>query len=235
MGLVGIEWKFPKWERKMKESLDEINLVIAASMQTNRGLLFDAEGNYNGHQAWPPLRLRDGMILSNRGTLRKSLAPPGAKGTPGPSGIVRFDADTITIGTTLAYARLMNWGSVGLPGGVVRAKTAKALKIPLPQGTKATEGASQLQEAANRADAAKRISVLQDQMQKTRSDGRRMKLIHQIAAQRMRLKRGHGAVKWIFRKWVRVPPRPFDTWTDEDQHEFELTMKNKIIEVLNRG
>lgn len=102
---------------------------VAATMQTNRAMLFDQEGAYNGHEKWKPLRLRTGMPLSNKGQLRKSIAPTGATGVPGPGGIVEFVGETVTIGTKLAYAAMMNWGTTGLPGGVLKPVRAKALRF----------------------------------------------------------------------------------------------------------
>lgn len=132
--MIKIELSFPDMEKMLEQNLDEINLFIAAIMQTNRGLLFDSEGKHNGRPGWAPLKTRDGQILSKRGTLRKSMAPPEAMGKPGPDGIVRLSRDQITIGTSLFYARMMNNGTTGLPGGVLRPKTKKALKIPLGNG-----------------------------------------------------------------------------------------------------
>lgn len=109
---------------------DEINRFLAAQIQFNRGMLFDNEGSYNGHPAWEPLKFRDGQILSKSGTLRKSIAPPSADGTAGSEGYVELKPDSITVGTNLYYAAMMNYGTVGLPGGVLKPVNAQALKIP---------------------------------------------------------------------------------------------------------
>lgn len=144
--MVGVEIKleFPRWAEKLQAARSEINLFVAAQMQFNRGMLFDKEGNYNGHPAWKPLVFRSGMILSNRGVLRRSIAPINPNGKPGTQGIVRFSGDTITIGTQVAYAAMMNNGTAKLPGGVLRPVKARALAIPLPAGKKATEVAKKL-------------------------------------------------------------------------------------------
>lgn len=141
---VEIEFKFPKWAEKLMEREAELNLFIAAQVQFNRGMLFDQEGAYNGHPRWADLKFRNGMILSKRGTLRKSIAPFNPNGTAGPDGIVRFAGDTIIVGTKLLYARLMNDGTTKMPGGVLRPVKAKALKIPLPEGKSATDLAKSL-------------------------------------------------------------------------------------------
>lgn len=149
---------------------------VAATMQTNRAMLFDQEGGYNGHERWAPLRLRSGMALSNRGNLRKSIAPRGAVGVPGPGGIVEFVGDTVTIGTKLAYAAMMNWGTTGLPGGVLRPVRAKALRFY-----------------------------------------------------------AEGSKNPIFAKSVRIPPRRFDQWNNQDQSEVDETILNSISRVFNEG
>lgn len=131
--MIKIEWKMDDLLEKIQQNRRELDLVIAASLQTNRGMLFAKEGAYNGHPGWAPLKFRNGMILSDRGTLRKSLAPQPATGMAGPDGIVQFQGDMVTIGTRLAYAAMMNWGTTNLPGGVLRPVKAKALKIPVPK------------------------------------------------------------------------------------------------------
>lgn len=142
--MIDITFKFPDWLGKVQRAMPEVRLFIAANMQTNRGLLFDAEGSRNGHLKWESLKFRSGQILSNRGTLRKSMSPTPALGRPGRDGVVRFSGDRITIGTKLAFAAMMNWGTTQLPGGVLRPVKAKALRIPLPGGKKATDLAKNL-------------------------------------------------------------------------------------------
>lgn len=185
-----IKWKFPDWKRRVKEREEEINLFIAANMQTNRGMLFDASGSYNGHEKWKKLVLRQGQPLSKTGALRRSIGPmnDGKRPVQSPSGIVRMSGNTITIGTKLAYARMMNDGTKNLPGGVLRPIHAKALRIPLPGGQGATKVAKSLR----------------------KSEG-----------------------KFMFRKSVKIPPRPFDTWTKEDQEELSEALREKLAEILN--
>lgn len=126
--------EFPDLYNKLRKHEDEIYRFVAAQMQFNRGMLFEHEGNYNGHPGWAPLAFRSGQILSKRGTLRKSIAPLSADGKAPSNGSVVISGDTITIGTSLFYAAMMNWGTTNLPGGVLRAKNAKALMIPIPGG-----------------------------------------------------------------------------------------------------
>lgn len=134
MAKVEINFEFPDLGAKLQRKVKEIYVFLAAQMQTNRGFLFDQEGAYNGHQKWAPLKFRRGQILSDRGTLRKSIAPVPARGAPGTDGIVEFAPETVTIGTKLFYAAMMNWGTTKLSGGVLKPVKAKALKIPTDKG-----------------------------------------------------------------------------------------------------
>jgi phage gpG-like protein len=145
--LVAIEFKFPNWEAKIKAAREEIGLFIAAIMQTNRGLLFDEEGSHNGHPKWAPLKFRVGHILKLTGALSQSMAPRnnGKSAGHAAGSILRLEGDSITIGSNLAYARLMNDGTTKLPGGVLRpAPGDKAIAIPLPSGKKASDYAKSL-------------------------------------------------------------------------------------------
>lgn len=201
--MVEIDFKFPDWQGKLAAAEAELNLFSAATIQTNRGLLFDSEGSHNGRKGWAPLRMRNGQILSDRGTLRKSMAPSNPNGTPGPSGVVRFESKYIVIGTTLLYARLMNDGTTKMPGGKLVPVHAKALKIPLPQGRNATDYTKSLRKKSK-------------------------KLSYEVADGVQR--QGN----FIFRKWVKIPARPFNDWNDIDQEELDDALTVKIAEVLNR-
>ena len=235
MGLVGIDFRFPSWEKKIKKARREIDLFIAATMQTNRGMLFDNEGAYNGHRKWHPLKFRQGQILTKRGTLRKSIAPISASGRPGRGGIVEFSGDMITIGTKLGYAKLMNDGTVNLPGGVLKAKNAKALAIPLPSGKQATPAAKELRKGASGKKSLQgKIEKMRQSLSDEPDPARRMALENQIVRLQKAHDRGPKNQKVIFRKSVKIPPRPFDTWTEEDDREMEEALKNKIQEILNR-
>ena len=138
--MLDIDFRFPDWRGKVKRHEAQLMLFCVAQIQTNRGMLFDQEGGYNGHRRWPALKFRSGQILAKRGALKRSLAPTNPKGTPGSDGIVRFTGDMIIIGTNLLYARMMNDGTAKMPGGVLRPKNAKALKIPLPPRPKRRAG-----------------------------------------------------------------------------------------------
>lgn len=131
--LIETTIKFPDLLKRFKGAEQRIGRFIAAQIQTNRGMLFDAEGAHNDHKGWKPPKYREGQILSLTGTLRKSMAPPGAKGFPGPMGIVRISGTLarkeVGVGTTLAYAPMMNWGTAKLPGGVLRPKQKSVLRF----------------------------------------------------------------------------------------------------------
>jgi phage gpG-like protein len=128
--MIVAKFKFPHLEDKIKKNRHRIEMFIAATMQTNRALLFDSEGAANGHKKWATLKFRTGKPLLLRGTLRKSIGPTndGKRPKQGPNGIVEYANGVVKIGTSLAYAAPQNFGAV------VSAKKAKALKIPLGPG-----------------------------------------------------------------------------------------------------
>lgn len=255
--MLEIDFKFPDWKAKLKAREQELNLFLAANIQMNRGMLFDTEGSHNGHARWAPLVLRAGQILSNRGILRKSISPKNPKGTPGADGIVRFAGDTIIVGTTLLYARMMNDGTAKMPGGVLRPKNAKALKIPLPAGDNATKTTRTLRAASTLA----RIDKLNEGMARARereaksrarfhktgshkhleatvsayaavlSRKEKMDELHR-KAERIRTT-GKGGQGFIFRKSVKIPPRNFVDWNDQDQAEIDGALLSKVTEILN--
>lgn len=219
-------FEFPDWSKKIDKNWNKIMQSVAASAQANRGMLFDKEGAYNGHPKWEGLKLRRGMILSDRGTLRQSIGPRNANGKSPKNGMVIFQADTVVLETNLSYARLMN------DGGKVVAKNAKALKIPIPQGDNAGAGAKNIQKQATKES----IADLQFQLSRTKQGSKKFhSIMNRIAKQRQKLKAGKGPVKFIFRKSVNVPARPFNKWNSADQAEMAATLANKIIEVLNIG
>lgn len=254
---VEISFKFPDWAERIKAHEAQLNLFTAAQIQTNRGMLFDAEGGRNGHQKWVPLRLRSGQILSNRGTLRQSIAPFNPRGEPGPDGIVKFAGDVIMLGTRLGYARMMNDGTTKMPGGVLRARNAKALKIPLPSGASATQATRKIRSAT----VYERIATLESGIAKAvertaktrsrftssgsdkdlnaavRSEIALSKRRDRIEAMRSRanniMTTGRGGDQFMFRKSVRIPARNFTDWNDNDQEELDAALLNKVIEVLN--
>ncbi len=130
MDILEVKFKFPKLDQRIKKNHKRIEQFLAAAMQTNRALLFDAEGEYSGHQKWAPLKLRTGKILSKRGNLRRSIGPSndGVRPVQSDNGIIEYRNGLVKIGTKLAYAAIQN------NGGIIKAKTAKALKIPLDNG-----------------------------------------------------------------------------------------------------
>lgn len=227
---VDIDFKWPDLEGRLKNAEGEINLFLAAAVQTNRGLLFDSEGSYNGRPGWAPLSLRNGQILSDRGVLRKSIAPYNANGQPGPDGIVVIQPDAITVGTKLLYAKMMNYGTTGLPGGVLRPKSAKALKIPLPQGRNATDRAKEL----SMQGLDRKAQKIAEKKSKAKTPESKARYDKQLKNLYYRAEEGRGPTKFIFRKWVRIPARPFNDWNQQDQDEINEALLNKAAEVLNR-
>lgn len=135
---VHVTMGFDRWKTAFKGKLEQLYLFTAAQMQTNRGWLFIHEGAYNGHEKWAPLRLRAGKILRDKGDLMNSIGPlklngKGVKPAYGNGTIVRYGADKVTIGTSLAKARILN------DGGTIVPKNGKLLWIPLPAGKSRNE------------------------------------------------------------------------------------------------
>ena len=133
MSLCDIQIRFPKVMTNPPDVWEETREVLAATLQTNRGMLFMNEGKGNGHPGWAPLSYRKGQPLLKRGHLSQSMAPANSGVVPGkgPKSILRYSSGVVTIGTALPYAAMMNWGTEGLPGGVLRPKNAKALRFKI--------------------------------------------------------------------------------------------------------
>lgn len=132
--MIKIELNFDDLAAKFKSMQDELGLLLAATMQTNRSMMFDKDGADNGKPAWEPLKFREGRPLQDKGVLRKSLAPVTTEnGTrPGNSsdGILRIAGTHVTIGTKLMYAGMMNDGTTKMPGGIMKPTKAQALRFP---------------------------------------------------------------------------------------------------------
>jgi phage gpG-like protein len=140
--IVEAKIKVPDWKKIKEEVRNKAGLVTAATMQTQRGLIFANSGVYNGRSAWAPLKLRSGQPLKDRGTLSKSIGPAtdGEKPKRNNGTIVEISQETITIGTNLYYAALMNFGTEKMPGGVMRAKNGKVLAFPGRSGKRSKRG-----------------------------------------------------------------------------------------------
>jgi phage gpG-like protein len=144
VSLVDIEFKFPNFGPEvLEQNVTKIYDVIAATMQTQRAMIFDAEGAYNGRQKWAPLKFRNGQILSDKGVLRKSIGPmtDGLRPQRNPNSIVRYEMDMVTIGTDIAYARIHD------QGGVIVPVHAKVLAFRLPGGKAATDTAKSIRKS----------------------------------------------------------------------------------------
>ena len=141
---VTIDFKFPNMLEKYRQQFHRILIGIASDIQTNRGLLFDAEGAYNGHQKWQDLkgganlkRAKNGLqarqILHKTGALRLSLSPTTPSGEPGKDGYIKFEGDARTavvkVGTNLRYAAIHDQGgTINHPG--TDNGFGKGIKIP---------------------------------------------------------------------------------------------------------
>lgn len=233
MAGVEIDFQFPDWAAKIKAREDRINRFIAAQIQTNRGMLFDSEGAHNGHPKWAALAFRAGQTLSRRGTLRKSIAPTNPRGNAGPDGIVEFAGQEIRVGTKLFYARMMNNGTVGLPGGVLRPKKAKALKIPLPKGKNANSTAKALRKDLSKSAMTRR--KLSDKIDNAQTMEAEIRYRRQLAAlEKKRAAKGRSnSSDFLFLKSVTIPARDFESWNDKDQEELDTALANLILGMLN--
>lgn len=237
-----IRFDFPDLEGRLTSAMPRIMNVLAASMQTNRRLLFASGGSYNGHPGWAPLQFRVGQPLLRGGArgLSGSMGPRNDGRTPGRGveSILEINGEKVTIGTSLKYARLMNDGTSKMPGGVLRPVRAKALMIPLPQGKSATQAAKDL----GASEGVTRRKIM-GQLEKTSKSFTKNPTPQKAAALRKmrekleRMQEGGAKItqRVIFRKWVRIPERNFDTITAQDQAEFGETLGNIITKVLNGG
>lgn len=135
--MLKIELTFDDLAEKFRHMMPEITSVLAATMQTNRAMMFDKDGADNDKPQWEALKWREGRPLQKTGTLRKSFAPMNDGITPGHGNdsIVLLQGNKATIGTKLVYAGMMNDGTTKMPGGVLRPKQAKALRFPGPMGS----------------------------------------------------------------------------------------------------
>lgn len=214
--MITATFHFPDLAARLKAARLRIGQEMIVAMQTNRGMLFDNEGRYNGHEAWDGLVLRSGQVLARRGTLKQSLAPGGGTGQAGPGGIAKMSDDgLVTIGSSLGYAPLMNWGTTKMPDGIMRPVHAKALRIPVPGGMQASDRAKTLRTGTARDDAGNKYGV----------GGPRTAKIKNADTGKTE--------HFIFRKWVKIPARRFDTITPQDQAEFAAALKSVITDVLN--
>jgi len=168
MALWEIELDFPLFKNVAVQIQSELPGLIAATLQTQRAMIFDSEGNYNGRPGWEPLKCRDGQPLKDRGTLSQSIGPANDGITPGRAtgSIVRLAMGMVTIGTNIAYAEVQDQGAIIVP------VKAKALRFKC-----------------------------------------------------------HG--KFIFRKKVTIPPRPFGNFTSEDISELNETVTNYLTSKIN--
>ncbi len=128
MTLVEIELRLPDWTAARDRINATIPGLIAATVQTQRGLIFDNEGAYNGRQRWAGLKCRTGQILKRRGTLSQSIGPRNDGDQPAHAvgSIVRMTGGlegVVAVGTSIAYAAVHNYGAT------IRPVRAKALRF----------------------------------------------------------------------------------------------------------
>jgi phage gpG-like protein len=168
MALWEIELDFPQFKNVAVQIQSELPGLIAATLQTQRAMIFDSSGTYNGRPGWDPLKCRDGQPLKDRGTLSQSIGPANDGITPGRAtgSIVQLAMGMVTIGTNIAYAEVHDQGKVIVP------VKAKALRFKC-----------------------------------------------------------HG--KFVFRKKVTIPARPFGNFTSDDISELNETVTNYLTSKIN--
>lgn len=150
--LVEIEFKMPNYMERFKSQFNRLMIAIASDVQTNRGLLFDAEGAYSAHDKWRDLKtgenkkfgkngLQMRQILRRSGALKNSIAPMSQDGKSGPGGYVNFSGDVknavVAVGTNLKYARIHDQGGIiqhpGTKNGFGRGIKIKPHRINMPK------------------------------------------------------------------------------------------------------
>jgi phage gpG-like protein len=212
---VGITIKFPPWLLAIQQRESDIYLLIAATLQTNRGMMFDQE-NAGRPTPWAPLKLRQGQPLSKTGALRQSFAPrnDGVRPGKGAGTILKYGRDNVTIGTDLAYAPIHNLG------GVIRPVKGQFLWIPLPDGKANSANAP--------TDEAKALRKSAGRKRKADTGWKWVKQPNGGI-----VVRAPSGKVYLLAKKVTIPKRPMDEWVDADQRELEAVVTAKITEVLN--
>lgn len=262
--LVDMKWDFPDFYDLLEKNKKRVYMAMAAAMQTNRAMLFDHEGQYNNRERWAPLKWRQGMILSDRGVLRRSIGPKtnGKEPKRETGSIVDFNDQFITIGTKIAYARMMNDGTTKMPGGVLKSPDGKALKLPhpahsemkelkrkqkqLPEGDdeilEVTERILELKEILSEADGAEEFKAYVKKhraLAKSQLSPKKAKAMNRAIDEMIKRntsgksKSQFKNEKFIFRKSVKIPARNFDSWNNADELELSLTLGNLIVRLLN--
>lgn len=126
-----IEMKSPPWKEMADKLKAALPGVLAANLQTQRAMVFDTEGRYNGRPGWAPLKHRKGQILKDTGTLSKSMGPKPSGNKPGHAvgSILRMSDNVVTIGTDIAYAAIHNNGALIAPHEVMTWRSKKTGKF----------------------------------------------------------------------------------------------------------
>lgn len=121
---VNVDIQMPDFTASSLKALMDLPLLIAATVQTQRGMIFDNEGAYNGRPRWEPLKFRQGQILKDKGTLSKSIAPQnnGIKPSRAEGTILESAGDMVRVGTKIPYAETHELGATikpKQPGGLL--------------------------------------------------------------------------------------------------------------------
>jgi phage gpG-like protein len=122
---ISLKFNLPRFAEAAARAEAELPGLLAATLQTQRAMIFDSEGKYNGRPGWAPLKCRKGQILKDRGTLSQSIGPQNDGIRPGAAvgSIVRITPGIVTIGTNIAYAAVHQYSAT------IRPVKAKALRF----------------------------------------------------------------------------------------------------------
>jgi phage gpG-like protein len=225
---IRMSFEFPDLKALIERERMNIQMVAAATLQTQRAQIFDAEGAYNGRSRWSPLQFRTGMILSRSGGrgLRGSIAPRNNGKVParGASTILEIDELSVTVGTSLIYAEIHD------QGGKITAKPGKYLKIPIPKGAWANDNAA----AVQKQFAQKQLVSLSQKMRASKTSKQSDKYLDKIIKIKEQIKRRTVAA-YIFRKSVNIPKRTFTDWTGEDEQEMTQTLINFCESLITKS
>lgn len=226
---VRFKFDFPDLKSLVERERENLKLLQAATMQTQRGMLFDQEGAYNGHQRWPDLQFRSGQILSRGGArgLRGSIAPRNNGKAPGRGSHTILEMMSsgammsVTIGSSLIYAETHDQGAT------IHAKPGKYLKIPLPVGQWANEKTRGIQ----KHQAARKSADLAAKAVKASTPAARDRYLNQL--ERIKRQLDKGTFKAVlFRKKVVIPRRNFTDVNDMDLQEIRVTLTNYLESLI---
>lgn len=227
--LIKFKFDFPGLADIIDREKQNIQMLAAATLQTQRAMIFDAEGAFNGRSRWEPLKLRTGMILSRAGGrgLRGSIAPrnDGKRPAHGAGTILVMEMAGATIKTTIGSSLI--YAEINDQGGQINAKPGKMLKIPVPMGKWANDNAHAIQKRR----AAMMMVTLKQKLARAKTPGSQQRLTLQMANLQKRLQK-RMIEAFLFRPRVNIPARTYTDFNDQDRKEINDTLVNYCESIL---